>query len=38
MSKNIPAYENLGKTDETGKLTLLEKITLWVRDFLENAE
>ncbi len=38
MSKNIPSYESLGKSTEAGKLTLLEKIALWVRDFLENAE
>ncbi len=38
MSKNIPNYEGLGKTTEAGKLTLLEKLALWVRNFLENAE
>lgn len=38
MSRNIPNYESLGKNAEAGKLTLLEKIALWVRDFLENAE
>ncbi len=38
MSRNIPNYEGLGKSTDAGKLTLLERIALWVRDFLENAE
>lgn len=38
MSKQIPNYEGLGKDTQAGKLTLLEKIAFWVRDFLENAE
>ena len=38
MSKHIPNYEGLGTNGQTEKLTLLEKLALWVRDFLENAE
>lgn len=38
MSKHIPNYESLGTNSRTEKLTLLEKLALWVRDFLENAE
>lgn len=38
MSKQIPNYESLGDGAQADKLTLLEKVALWVRDFLENAE
>lgn len=38
MSKQIPNYESLGGNTQAEKLTLLEKLALWVRDFLENAE
>ena len=38
MSKHIPNYESLGTKTQADKLTLLEKLALWVRDFLENAE
>lgn len=38
MSRQIPNYDGLGNKTQANKLTLLEKIASWVRDFLENAE
>lgn len=38
MNRQIPNYEGLGKRPQANKLTFLEKIASWVRDFLENAE
>lgn len=38
--KEYPSYAALGNTNACKKSqqTLLEKFTLWFRDFLENAE
>jgi len=37
MSNNFPTYDALDKT-KAESLTLLQKLALWFRDFLENAE
>lgn len=39
-TKEYPSYAALGNTNARTKSqqTLLEKFTLWFRDFLENAE
>lgn len=38
MSKKFPTYEALSTTAQPEKLTVIEKVAIWFRDFLENAE